>query len=138
MLGHFCCCRLSSLSLVFGVSASLANLGQSPVSSATNVCPVVLQRVLHYIFVSFFFLTNPSTDLSPKTEIKQVRFGIHPVAGRMPGQLNVLLAEAGVPYDVVEELGEYNKKLSRRRRVLRMTTFLCLVGAVDVTASRPP
>ncbi|SBT43299.1 pyridine nucleotide transhydrogenase, putative [Plasmodium ovale wallikeri] len=60
-----------------------------------------------------------------KSRGTQVNFAIHPVAGRMPGHLNVLLAEANIPYNIVKEMNEINSEIEKADVVL-------VVGANDI------
>ncbi|GAA5197264.1 Re/Si-specific NAD(P)(+) transhydrogenase subunit beta [Arthrobacter gyeryongensis] len=69
---------------------------------------------------------HPVAELVRKLREKgvHVRFGIHPVAGRLPGHMNVLLAEAKIPYDIVLEMDEINGDLAE-------TDVVLVIGAND-------
>ena len=70
---------------------------------------------------------HPVSDLTKMLKDKgvNVRFAIHPVAGRMPGHMNVLLAEANVPYDLVLEMDEINDELGD-------VDVVIVIGANDI------
>ncbi|NDJ17202.1 Re/Si-specific NAD(P)(+) transhydrogenase subunit beta [Myxacorys almedinensis] len=69
---------------------------------------------------------HPISDITKRLRDRgvNVRFGIHPVAGRLPGHMNVLLAEANVPYDIVLEMDEINEDFPE-------TDVVLVIGAND-------
>jgi NAD(P) transhydrogenase subunit beta len=69
-------------------------------------------------------MVNDLTRILREQDIR-VRYAIHPVAGRLPGHMNVLLAEAGVPYDIVMEMDEINSDFPS-------TDVVLVIGANDI------
>jgi NAD(P) transhydrogenase len=121
----------------FGTEAGAVQTSQGLVHKEIDIAGAVqmLQDAQTVCFVPGYGLAVAQAqgvvaEISSKliAQGKDVRFAVHPVAGRMPGQLNVLLAEAGVAYDKVFDLEEINQ-------VLPNTDVAVVVGANDTVNS---
>ena len=132
----------SLTNVIFGGYGTLSTLGGKPMEITGTHTEINVDGTVELIREAQNIIITPGYGLCvakaqyPIAEMvdllrkqgKNVRFGIHPVAGRMPGQLNVLLAEAGVPYDVVLEMDEINDDFPD-------TDLVLVIGANDTVNS---
>ena len=121
----------------FGSEEGSSSSGEEETRPVTSLTAEDAAMILGYaesvIFVPGYGLAvaqaqHQINELSTLLKDKgvSVKFAIHPVAGRMPGHMNVLLAEANVPYDELKDLEEINNEFDR-------TDVAVVVGANDVT-----
>jgi NAD(P) transhydrogenase subunit beta len=116
-----------------GSTAGSTAVSERPVrSSSAEDVAVLLGYAKRVIIVPGYGLAvaqgqHTAAELALALEARgiEVDFAIHPVAGRMPGHMNVLLAEANVPYESLKEMGEINSEF-------RMADVALVVGANDV------
>ena len=115
-------------------TASAAGIGERPVRSVgAEDAAMVLGYARSVIFVPGYGLAvaQAQHNVRELADLLQargtdVKYAVHPVAGRMPGHMNVLLAEANVPYDQLYDLDQINDEFQR-------TDVAVVVGANDVT-----
>lgn len=117
----------------FGGAVADEDIGTKPVKRATaDDAAIALAYAERVIVVPGYGLAvaqaqHAVRDLATALEARgvEVHYAIHPVAGRMPGHMNVLLAEADIPYDLLLDLEQSNPKFSQ-------TDVVLIVGANDV------
>lgn len=136
-------CRAMNRSFISVILGGFGTGGESSSPSAKTVegtvteinvedTLTILQEAEHVIIVPGYGMAVAQAQHSLAITVdklrsagKKVRFAIHPVAGRLPGHMNVLLAEANVPYDIVLEMDEINEDLGE-------TDVVLVIGANDI------
>ena len=132
----------SLTNVIFGGYGTLSTAGGKPMEITGTHTEINVSEAIEMIREAKNIVITPGYGLCvakaqyPVAEMvdilhkqgKNVRFAVHPVAGRMPGQLNVLLAEAGVPYDNVLEMDEINDDFPE-------TDLTLVIGANDTVNS---
>lgn len=119
----------------FGSAPVAAGTDQTPAGEVQEIRPEQVAETLknaHSVIITLGYgmavahAQNAVASITAKLRQQgvNVRFGIHPVAGRLPGHMNVLLAEAKVPYDIVLEMDEINDDFSD-------TDVVLVIGAND-------
>src|SRR5450759_3650520 len=133
-------CKAMNRSLLNVIVGVFGGVGKSDVAVAGSVkeisitdAAVLLSYSKKVVIVPGYGLAEAQAqhichELDKLLEEKgvEVKYAIHPVAGRMPGHMNVLLAEADVPYDLLREMDDINPEFSR-------TDVVIVIGANDVT-----